>query len=104
MGQKLPDTMVCYYAVLDVDPASGDEDIKRAYRKQAMMFHPDRNPQNRRMAERRFRLINEAYAHIKTASDRKRYEEKLNRISKPQNDNSWFSQFAAIFLGSKQTP
>lgn len=50
-----------YYNVLGVGKNASDEEIKRAYRKLAMKYHPDRNP-NKKEAEERFKEINEAYA------------------------------------------
>ena len=50
-----------YYDMLGVHKNANDEEIKRAYRKLAMKFHPDRNP-NKKDAEERFKEINEAYA------------------------------------------
>ena len=50
-----------YYDILGVNKKASDEEIKRAYRKMAMKYHPDRNP-NKKEAEERFKEINEAYA------------------------------------------
>lgn len=96
-------TPVCYYDVLQVSSRSSDDDIKRAYRRLAMVYHPDLNPQNRSVAELRFRLINEAYAHLKTRERRARYNyiQKSRAATAPGNDNragaSWFEQLAALF-------
>ncbi len=49
-----------YYDVLGVDKNASDADIKKAYRKQAMKFHPDRNPDDKG-AEDKFKEANEAY-------------------------------------------
>jgi molecular chaperone DnaJ len=48
-----------YYATLGVARDAAAEDIKRAYRKLAMQYHPDRNPDNKQ-AEAKFKEINEA--------------------------------------------
>ncbi|MCE7887832.1 MAG: J domain-containing protein [Alphaproteobacteria bacterium PRO2] len=95
-------TPVCYYDVLQVTPRSGDDEIKRAYRRLAMVYHPDMNPQNRVVAELRFRLINEAYAHLKTREKRLRYNLNQKSRAAAGNDNraaapSWFEQFTAFF-------
>ena len=62
-----------YYEVLGVDKSVNDEDLKRAYRKLAMQYHPDRNPDNKE-AEAKFKEINEAYAVLSDAEKRKKYD------------------------------
>lgn len=52
------------YKVLGVSPNASDEDIKKAYRKLAMKYHPDRNPGDAEAA-RKMQEINEAYDRIK---------------------------------------
>ena len=62
-----------YYNVLGVGKNASDEEIKRAYRKLAMKYHPDRNP-NKKEAEERFKEINEAYAVLSDKDKRKQYD------------------------------
>ena len=47
-----------YYEILNVDKTADDADLKRAYRKLAMKYHPDRNPGNKD-AEEKFKEANE---------------------------------------------
>ena len=62
-----------YYDVLGVSKSASGEEIKRAYRKLAMKYHPDKNP-NRKEAEERFKEINEAYAVLSDKEKRKQYD------------------------------
>ena len=62
-----------YYEVLGVNKSASGEEIKRAYRKLAMKYHPDRNP-NKKEAEERFKEINEAYAVLSDKEKRKQYD------------------------------
>lgn len=58
-----------YYEVLEVARTSDKESIKKSYRKLALKYHPDRNPDSKE-AEERFKLINEAYEVL--SDDKKR--------------------------------
>ncbi|CAN7997449.1 unnamed protein product [Ixodes pacificus] len=53
--------MVDYYTVLSVPRNASTDDIKKAYRKLALKWHPDKNPDKKEEAERRFKEISEAY-------------------------------------------
>ena len=62
-----------YYAALGVDRKASPEAIKKAYRKLAATYHPDRNPDDPR-AEERFKDISEAYAVLSDADKRRKYD------------------------------
>jgi curved DNA-binding protein len=62
-----------YYKTLGVDKSVDQEAIKKAYRKLALKYHPDRNPDNRE-AEEKFKKISEAYAVLSDPEKRKQYE------------------------------
>jgi molecular chaperone DnaJ len=62
-----------YYEVLGVNRSAGDEDLKRAYRRLAVQFHPDRNPGDRQ-AEERFKELNEAYQVLSDPEKRAQYD------------------------------
>lgn len=55
---------VDYYNILKVDRNATDDDLKKAYRKLAMKWHPDKNPTNKKEAEAKFKQISEAYEVI----------------------------------------
>lgn len=52
-----------YYELLGLDGSAGEEDVKKAYRKLAFQYHPDRNPGNKE-ALRQFRLVSKAYQYL----------------------------------------
>ena len=62
-----------YYEILEVTRDASSDDIKKAYRKKAMHFHPDRNPGDKE-AESRFKEAAEAYAVLSDDSKRVRYD------------------------------
>ncbi len=62
-----------YYATLGVAREVGAEDLKKAYRKLAMQYHPDRNPDDKQ-AEAKFKEINEAYDVLKDEQKRAAYD------------------------------
>jgi molecular chaperone DnaJ len=63
----------CYYETLSVGRSATDTDIKAAFRKQAMQWHPDRNPGDND-AEHRFKELNEAYEVLKDPDKRAVYD------------------------------
>ena len=62
-----------YYAVLSVERNANGDELKRAYRKLAMQYHPDRNPGDNK-AEQKFKEINEAYDVLKDEQKRAAYD------------------------------
>jgi len=63
-----------FYEVLGVTKTASVDEIKSAYRKAAMQWHPDRNPENKQEAEVRFRECTEAYTVLSDAQKRQIYD------------------------------
>lgn len=87
-----------YYEVLGVAKDASSADIKSAYRKLAVKYHPDRNPDNRE-AEEKFKEASEAYAVLSDNEKRARYD-RFGHQEGPQGfggfDPSSFGDFADI--------
>ncbi len=63
-----------YYKVLGVDQKASISEIKKAYRKLARQYHPDKNPSNAE-AEKKFKQANEAYTVLSDPEKRKKYDQ-----------------------------
>ena len=89
------------YEVLGINPSATDQEIKHAYRRHAMQWHPDRNPNNKEEAERRFKEISYAYSILSDPAKRRKYDDAL-RNQQSVGDDSDFSDEKAfsIFLAT----
>ncbi|MBD3333639.1 DnaJ domain-containing protein, partial [candidate division GN15 bacterium] len=63
-----------YYEVLEVERTASEDQIKTAYRKLAMKYHPDRNPGDS-SAEEKFKEATEAYEVLKDSQKRQMYDQ-----------------------------
>ena len=72
-----------YYEVLGVEKNASDAEIKRAYRKLAMKYHPDQNPGDK-SAEEKFKEVNEAYEVLSDADKKARYDQYGFRRCRPE--------------------
>jgi molecular chaperone DnaJ len=93
-----------YYEVLGVEKTASKEELKKAYRKLAMQFHPDRNPDDKD-AEEKFKEAAEAYEILSSDEKRANYDrfghEGLRGGQQGFSDiNDIFSHFSDIFGGA----
>jgi molecular chaperone DnaJ len=63
-----------YYNILEVDKNANDADLKKAYRRLALKYHPDRNPGDK-TAEETFKEVNEAYSCLSDSQKRANYDQ-----------------------------
>ncbi len=69
-----------YYQVLGVDSDATQEEIKRAFRRLALRYHPDHNPGDPKQAEEKFKEINEAYEVLSDEAKRRQYDYLMSRL------------------------
>ncbi|XP_041858056.1 dnaJ homolog subfamily B member 2 isoform X2 [Melanotaenia boesemani] len=89
--------MVDYYSVLGVSRTASQDDIKKAYRKLALKWHPDKNPDNKEEAERKFKELAEAYEVLSDRSKRDEYDRYGS--DRMRHTGSSSSDFSSDFPG-----
>merc|ERR1712066_232089 len=75
IGKEPPDVEEDYYTVLEIEQKATDKEVKKAYRKQALKWHPDKhNAETKSAAEKRFKQIAQAYGVLSDKGKRKKYD------------------------------
>jgi molecular chaperone DnaJ len=85
-----------YYEILGVSKTASEDEIKKAYRKMAMQYHPDRNPDNKE-AEDKFKEAAEAYEVLSDKDKRSKYDRFGHSGLRGGQDFHDFSNFQDIF-------
>ena len=80
-----------YYKILGVNRTSSEDDIKKAYRKLALKFHPDKNKESD--AEEKFKEIAEAYEVLSDRTKKNKYDHSNRRNSTPSHNYNWSFSF-----------
>lgn len=93
MSEKL-----CYYQVLEIGRDADAETIKKAYRRLALKYHPDRNPGDKE-AEDKFKMAAEAYEVLNDPEKRRVYDQ-FGHEGLKNNGFSGFNNFEDIFSGT----
>jgi len=83
-------TDMCYYEVLEVSKDCSGAELKKSYRKLAMKYHPDRNPDDKE-AEEQFKIVNEAYQVLSDEEKRSIYDRYGKEGLKGQGMGGGFS-------------
>jgi curved DNA-binding protein len=96
-----------YYKILGVERKASEAEIRKAYRKLAMQYHPDRNPEDKQ-AEERFKEINEAYQVLSDPQKRAHYDRLGSDYSNWQRrgapgDFNW-DQYGGFPGGTRVSP
>ncbi len=90
-----------FYEVLGVERTASVDEIKSAYRKSALKWHPDRNPENKQETEHKFRECTEAYSVLSDAQKRQVYDTYghagLSGAAGADFNNTIFQDFHDIF-------
>ena len=87
-----------YYKILEIDRNASREEIKRAYRRLAMKWHPDKNQDNKEMAEKQFKEIGEAYEAL-TNPEKFRQNPQMHNINPHDIFNQIFRDMHTVNSG-----
>ncbi|XP_047472307.1 dnaJ homolog subfamily C member 21-like isoform X2 [Penaeus chinensis] len=79
--------MKCYYEVLGVSQRATDDELKKAYRKMALQWHPDKNPDRLEEAKSQFQIIQAAYETLSDPQERAFYDRNRENILRGKDED-----------------
>nr|ACO15022.1 DnaJ homolog subfamily C member 21 [Caligus clemensi] len=79
--------MRCHYEVLGVETTASSEDIKKAYKKLALRFHPDKNQDDQEEAKKKFQEIGESYETLMDPQERSWYDQHRESLLRPEGED-----------------
>lgn len=91
-----------YYKILEIKKDASENDIKKAYRRLAAKWHPDKNINNKEVAEKKFKEITQAYDTLKDRDKKYIYDNQQfrdNNISHSNNNNIPFFNLMRTNMG-----
>ena len=101
-----------YYAILGIDKNADERDIKRAYKKMAMKYHPDRNSEteeSKKLAEKKFIDVNDAYSVLSDPKKRSMYDQGVDPLNPEEASGGGMhfgdaSEIFKMFFGGGGSP
>lgn len=93
-----------YYKILDLTPQATESDIRKAYKKLALKFHPDRvngGEEDKKQAEKMFRDINDAYSVLSDPKKKQMYDSGMDPLD-PESGSGGFGEGG--FSGGSMNP
>ena len=102
-----------YYAILEIDKNADEKEIKRAYKKMAMKYHPDRNSESeesKKMAEKKFIDVNDAYSVLSDPKKRSMYDQGYDPLNPEEASGGGMhfggdaSEILKMFFGGGGSP
>lgn len=98
VGQATPPSNTVnaeYYTILGLNKNATDAEVKKAYRQQALKWHPDKNPTKKEEAEAKFKQIGEAYFVLSDARKRQIYDKHGKDGIRRSNEDRSYSQHSS---------
>ena len=93
-----------YYKILELQPGATNNEIKKSYRKLALKYHPDRNPDNED-AEEQFKWVSEAYQILNDPEKRAHYDRDFfSRYAEVLRDFKKNEEFHCMLYTSRKSP